>query len=45
MSPIDDIDGQSFDIRNGTVGSRPSISAGTRRLSELLKPRVLRLKS
>ena len=29
--------------KNGTDGSRPSIRVATRRLSELLKPRVLKL--
>ncbi len=35
----------SCEPRNGTAGSRPSISVRMRRLSELLKPRVLKLMS
>ena len=36
-------DAHSCEPRKGTEGSRPSMIVATRRLSELLKPRVLRL--
>jgi hypothetical protein len=46
MSPsTDEIEFHSFRLISGVDGSRPSISTSVRRVIELLKPRMLMLKS